>query len=335
MSSTDRMGILLYRVRATSGQQERRAHRSPRFIKRSPDRACLGRRFQKLDELDANALDVSAGLVDFEPRQPYRLALLGEKTSLEDVLGPVAAGLRRRPLPHGGPDQRHTSCTAWRATPIEDGRPLVVFTFSDFDPAGYWDMPTAIGRKLQALRDLLFPSLSSLSCMRALGPEQVRDLDLPVIAAERGREPRREVVGALRFRTDGDRRARDLAAGRLRADRPRGDRALTTTAASRGACAWRGAAGEQATAVEIARDRSTPNARQASEAAPRSRLIRCSTVNAEVEVMRAEIEAEPPPPPDLPEPDFDALADAQDGRRSGADRQRHGFCWGRRSAAEP
>ena len=92
---------------------------------------------------------------------------------------PARRGVRRRSLPHVGPDRRERICTAWRGTRVADGRPLVVLTFSDFDPAGYWDMPTCMGRKLQALRDLLFPELRFTVVHAALGPEQVRELDLP------------------------------------------------------------------------------------------------------------------------------------------------------------
>ena len=60
----------------------------------------------------------------------------------------------------------------------EDGRPLVVFTVSDCDPAGH-QMPVTIARKLQALRDLLFPTLRFEVVPAALTVEQVRDLDLP------------------------------------------------------------------------------------------------------------------------------------------------------------
>jgi hypothetical protein len=62
---------------------------------------------------------------------------------------------------------------------VGDGRPLVVLTFPDFDPAGYWDIPTAIGRKLQALGDLLFPQLRFTVAHAALGSDQARRLDLP------------------------------------------------------------------------------------------------------------------------------------------------------------
>ena len=137
----------------------------------------------RTDDLDISALDadeigVRAALYDFAPRQPYRLAFFGEKTSLEDVLGPLAEELEIDLYLMGGQiSDTHLHGMASRA--VSDGRPLVVFTFSDFDPAGYWDMPTAIARKLQALRDLLFPTFRFTVVHAALGPEQVRSLGLP------------------------------------------------------------------------------------------------------------------------------------------------------------
>ena len=61
---------------------------------------------------------------------------------------------------------------------VEDGRPLVVLTVADFDPAG-WQMPISIGRKLQALRDLCFPGLQFKVVPVAMTPEQVREFGLP------------------------------------------------------------------------------------------------------------------------------------------------------------
>jgi hypothetical protein len=61
---------------------------------------------------------------------------------------------------------------------VEDGRPLVVLTVADFDPAG-WQMPISIGRKLQALRDLCFPTLEFKVVPVAMTPEQVREFGLP------------------------------------------------------------------------------------------------------------------------------------------------------------
>jgi hypothetical protein len=59
-----------------------------------------------------------------------------------------------------------------------DGRPLVVFTLSDCDPAGH-QMPVSIGRKLQPLPDLLFPKLRFEVVPVALTVDQVRELGLP------------------------------------------------------------------------------------------------------------------------------------------------------------
>ena len=59
-----------------------------------------------------------------------------------------------------------------------DGRQLIVFTFSDFDPAG-WQMPISIGRKLQALRDLMFPGLRAQVVSVSLTLDQVIAERLP------------------------------------------------------------------------------------------------------------------------------------------------------------
>jgi hypothetical protein len=61
---------------------------------------------------------------------------------------------------------------------VQVGRPLIVFTLCDFDPAGY-QMPVSIGRKLQALRDLEFPILEFDVVPVGLNIDQVRDLGLP------------------------------------------------------------------------------------------------------------------------------------------------------------
>ena len=58
---------------------------------------------------------------------------------------------------------------------MRDGRPLVVFTVADCDPSGC-QMPVSISRKLQAFRDLLFPSLRFEIVQAALTIDQVEDL---------------------------------------------------------------------------------------------------------------------------------------------------------------
>jgi hypothetical protein len=59
-----------------------------------------------------------------------------------------------------------------------DGRPMVMFTLADCDPAGY-QMSVSIGRKLQAFRDFRFPKLKFEIVPVALSVEQVRELGLP------------------------------------------------------------------------------------------------------------------------------------------------------------
>src|SRR6516225_7683349 len=108
-------------------------------------------------------------------RQPYRIILTGEKTSLGPVLRPLG-GISELLLPTGEPTDTMIYGMAQRA--VEDGRPAVVLYFSDFDPAGH-QMPISVSRKLQALRTLEFPSLKVEVHSVALTIEQVIALDLP------------------------------------------------------------------------------------------------------------------------------------------------------------
>jgi hypothetical protein len=113
----------------------------------------------------------------FEARQAYCFAIFGEKASLEDVLLPVAqAHQADLYLPTGEISDALVHLIAKDAN--DDGRPLVMFTVADCDPAGR-QMPVSIGRKLQAFHDLLYPDLRFEVVPIALEPEQVRDLDLP------------------------------------------------------------------------------------------------------------------------------------------------------------
>jgi hypothetical protein len=108
----------------------------------------------------------------FRVDQPYRLVFFGEKTSLDDILSPIArecgADLY---LPAG--EISDTMLYQMGAAGADDGRPMVVFAFSDCDPSG-WQMPVSIGRKLQAFKALLFPDLEFQVRRVALIPEQVR-----------------------------------------------------------------------------------------------------------------------------------------------------------------
>lgn len=110
-------------------------------------------------------------------RQPYRIILIGEKSSLRPVLLPFAEQVAGELLlPSGELSDTMIYDMAERAA--ADDRPAVVLYFSDFDPAGY-NMPTVVARKLQALRDLKFPNLDISVHPVALTYKQVIDLDLP------------------------------------------------------------------------------------------------------------------------------------------------------------
>jgi hypothetical protein len=126
---------------------------------------------------DADDIEPQPGASGFVARQAFCFVIFGEKTSLEDVLLPVAqAHEADLYLPSGEISDTLLHQIAKDAS--EDGRPLVMITVSDCDPAGY-QMPVSIGRKLQALRDLLFPKLRFEVVPAALTVDQVRDLDLP------------------------------------------------------------------------------------------------------------------------------------------------------------
>ena len=113
----------------------------------------------------------------FGARQAYRLVLTGEKTSLADVVAPIAerhdADLY---LPSG--EISDTLVYQMAKTGAADGRPMIVLVMADFDPAGR-QMAVSIARKLQGFRDLHFPDLEFEVHAIALNEDQVRELGLP------------------------------------------------------------------------------------------------------------------------------------------------------------
>lgn len=115
------------------------------------------------------------GVAGFTGTQPYRLALVGEKSSLRDVLASVADRYQADLyLPTGEPSDTMLHAMAASA----DDRPLIVFYFSDCDPSG-WQMPVSVARKLQALKVLSFPQLDFQVHRVGLTPDQVRLYGLP------------------------------------------------------------------------------------------------------------------------------------------------------------
>jgi hypothetical protein len=99
--------------------------------------------------------------VGFRGVQPYKLIFFGEKSSLADVLSPLAAP-HEADLYLSAGEISDTLIYRMAVTGAADGRPMAVLCFSDADPAG-WQMPISIGRKLQAFK--------------ALGTVQVRSED--------------------------------------------------------------------------------------------------------------------------------------------------------------
>lgn len=113
----------------------------------------------------------------FIAEQPYHLVLVGEKSSLRPVLGDVAERYQADLyLPTG--EISDTQAYRMARSSVVDGRPLVIFYFSDSDPAG-WQMPISLTRKLQALKVVEFGDLKFEMRRVALTPDQVKQYGLP------------------------------------------------------------------------------------------------------------------------------------------------------------
>jgi hypothetical protein len=110
--------------------------------------------------------------------QPFRICFIGEKSSLEDILLPIAQRVSGELiLPTG--DLSNTLLSGIEQRAADDGRPLVVLYFSDFDPSGY-NMPISASRRLQALRTLRGHDALQIQVHAvALNYEQVSRLNLP------------------------------------------------------------------------------------------------------------------------------------------------------------
>jgi hypothetical protein len=147
-------------------------HRKPTVIPKTWVSIGLDITIPDLDEVEPYA-----GVTGFEGRQPHALTIFGEKTSLEDVLLPIARQFEADLyLPAG--EISDSLLYRMAKDGVEDGRTLVVFVLADCDPAGH-QMAVSIGRKLQALRDLCFGDFEFEVVPVALTVDQVRELALP------------------------------------------------------------------------------------------------------------------------------------------------------------
>ena len=133
--------------------------------------------YERPDKAEVRDLKPNVWVHDFVRRQPYAFAFFGEKSSLEPVLAPLGRTYRADLYLAAG---ELSDTLVWRmARDAEaDGRPLIVFTFSDFDPAGA-QMPVSIARKLQALKVMSFPELSGQVVPVALTLDQAVAFALP------------------------------------------------------------------------------------------------------------------------------------------------------------
>ncbi|HYK35308.1 hypothetical protein [Alloacidobacterium sp.] len=111
------------------------------------------------------------------PRQPFRICMIGEKTSLGEVLKPIAKEVRGELLLATG-EVSESAVYGIAKRAADDGRPLRILYFSDFDPDG-WQMPISVARKLQAHICREFHRLDVRLIRVALTVEQVIEFHLP------------------------------------------------------------------------------------------------------------------------------------------------------------
>jgi hypothetical protein len=132
----------------------------------------------EIDIPDVDDIEPQVEVDNFTGTQPYKLVLFGEKTSLEDVLGPICEQ-RHADLYLPSGEISDTLLHSMARIGAADGRPMRVLCFSDCDPAG-WQMPISIARKLQALIEGgFFPALEVEVHRVALTPDHVRAHGLP------------------------------------------------------------------------------------------------------------------------------------------------------------
>lgn len=126
---------------------------------------------------DAEDIEPQIEVANFHGTQPFKIVFFGEKSSLQPVLEPLAVAYDADLyLPTG--EISDTLLHQMARIGADDGRPMVVLTFSDCDPSG-WQMPISIGRKLQAFKTTLFPELEFEVRRVGLLPDHVREHGLP------------------------------------------------------------------------------------------------------------------------------------------------------------
>jgi hypothetical protein len=243
----------------------------------------------------------------FEVPQPYRIVFYGEKTSLEEILDPIAARVGADLyLPAG--ELTDTQLHTMAKTGAVDGRPMVVLAFADCDPSG-WQMAISIGRKLQAFKALLYPDLEFQVRRVALTPEQVRLHGLPSTPlkdTEKRADKWREATGIEQTEIDALAALRPDLLRQIveQAVAPFFDSTLSRRC-SRAANEWRQVC-QEAIDAQTDQDHLDALAAEANEA--------LDAVRQEIERLSEQIRIDPsgyslPPRPVLPEPEITAEPD--------------------------
>jgi hypothetical protein len=114
-------------------------------------------------------------LNDFRGSQRHKLTLFAEKSAVAPVVEPIAERYEIDTYIGAG-EISDSHLYEMAKVAAEDGRPMVVFTLCDADPAGYW-MPATIAYKLHAFRDGWFPELEFEVHPVGFLPEQVHAIN--------------------------------------------------------------------------------------------------------------------------------------------------------------
>jgi hypothetical protein len=114
-------------------------------------------------------------LSDYHAVQRFKLVIFAEKAAVEHVVAPLAERYGCDTYLMAG-EISDTHLYRMAEVGAEDGRPMIVLTLSDADPAGYW-MPSTIAYKLAALRDGWFPGLRFEVHPIGFLPEQVHAIN--------------------------------------------------------------------------------------------------------------------------------------------------------------
>ena len=165
---------------------------------------------------------------DFRGVQPYRIVMVGEKTSLADVLGPARRGSTRRTCTCRPARSATRCCIAWPGPATSTGGPWRCCT----SPTATRPGSRCRSHRPQARRRSrrrCSPGWNSEVHRVALTPAQVREYGLPSTPLKATELPRRPVARGHGCRADRDRRARLPATGAARSSSPATPSTSSTT----------------------------------------------------------------------------------------------------------